>query len=171
MARGLALGGFMATGKTSVGRAVAARLGWGFVDTDAVLAARFGPVAHQIRAGEATFRSRERAVVAEVARQAARHGPLVLSTGGGVWADRPSRDLVRRGFHTVVLVAPLPELLRRAGAHGADRPLLDDASGLLAARASAYAEAEAIVHTEGRPVSAVVDTVVAFVRSAAGRRR
>src|SRR5438874_2209253 len=77
--------GFMATGKSSVGRALASRLGREFVDTDLLVERRFGkPVATLFaEEGEAVFRRAERAAVAS----AARHAKAVIATGGGSLGD------------------------------------------------------------------------------------
>lgn len=158
--RGVALGGFMGVGKTTVGRALSARLGLPFVDTDAVLAARHGPIPAQLaNDGEPAFRTRERAVVAEVAG-----GPAcVVATGGGVWADARNRDVLRPGFRRVVLRAPLEVLAARVGADPS-RPLWDDAvRARYEARRAAYADADLAVDVAHRDVGAIVEEIAAWL--------
>jgi shikimate kinase/3-dehydroquinate synthase len=143
---GIAIGGFMGTGKSTVGRRLADWLQLPFVDTDAVLEERHGPIAAQIAAGEPAFRERERALVAELCDGEAR----VVATGGGMWADPGSRARLRAAYRTAVLTAPLEVLRARVGA-GEGRPLWAQAGRLLADRAAAYADADAIVDASTAP--------------------
>ncbi len=138
----LVLTGFMGSGKTAVGRAVAAALGRPFVDMDAVLEERLGTTiaGYFAAAGEAAFRQAEAALIGELA---ARPG-LVIATGGGALVPEANRRAFLEAGATVILLACAPhELLRRL--EGAtDRPLLaggDPAAAverLLAARQAAY---------------------------------
>ena len=161
--RGVALGGFMGVGKSTVGRLLADRLGLPFVDMDQVLARRHGPIADQFqRDGEAAFRAREAALVKELCGGP----PIVLATGGGTWMDPSNRQALQERFHTVVLQASLAELRARIG-EGADRPLWDDGvEARYHARRSAYARADHVVDTTGLPAVAVVEEVVRWTSSA-----
>ena len=79
-ARNLVLTGFMGTGKTTVGRILADRLGYGFVDTDEVIESRAGPIPEIFdRDGEEAFREMERSVARELSGRTG----LVIATGGG----------------------------------------------------------------------------------------
>ena len=100
----VALGGFMGTGKTTVGRKLAERLQFPFVDTDEVLVQRYGPIASQFAEwGEETFRAHEREVVLEHCDNKLR----VLATGGGVWTSESLRWYLRESaYFCVVLTAP-----------------------------------------------------------------
>lgn len=157
---GVALGGFMRVGKTTVGRRLAARLGWPFVDLDEAIAARFGPIARQFREdGEAEFRARERAVLLELCDGR----PRVLATGGGTWADADLREALARCYRRVVLTAPLEVLERRAemDSGGEDpRPLWAEAADRLWRRHPAYAEADLHVDVARRDPEAVVDAIL-----------
>jgi shikimate kinase len=135
--------GFMATGKSSVARALAERLGRPFVDTDAEIEARHGSIPSIFdNHGEAGFRAREREVAADVA---ARRG-LVVSTGGGMVLDPVNVATLAATGRIFCLTAEPDEILRRVLADPAavERPLLrsdDPASrvrALLEDRASAY---------------------------------
>jgi len=159
----VALGGFMGAGKSTIGRALADRLGWAFVDTDAVLAARHGPIAEQIRQeGEAVFRAREAAVVREVA------GPgKVIATGGGVFARAELREGLSRTCWTVGLQVDLATVRERVG-NDPERPLLDQARALLAARSSDYADVDLVVDAR-QPVDDVVERIAKWLAVARDR--
>jgi len=136
---GVAIGGFMGTGKSTVGAILAQKLSLPFVDMDDVLTGRFGPIADQFsRDGEVIFRDRERALVRELADGVAR----VVSTGGGVWVDRGNRALLATHYRTVVLTAPL-DVLRKRLREDRSRPLWDDAvRARFFSRREAYADAD-----------------------------
>lgn len=158
MRTGVALGGFMGTGKTSVGRELARLSRLPFADTDALLHGRYGPVAEQFaRDGEATFRRREREAVAALSRR----GDQVVATGGGAWVDPANRDALRRRHHLVVLTASLDALAARLG-DDPTRPLWDPAAAasLLASREAAYADADLHVDTLDRSPTAIARAIL-----------
>jgi len=120
--------GFMGAGKTTVGRLVARELGLGLVDTDDLIAARFGAIAEVFeKRGERGFRDLEREVVlAEL--EAAQTEPRVLALGGGAVTVDDVRQALTRLPHVVWLDAPPDVLFARASA-GGSRPLARDAAG------------------------------------------
>lgn len=153
----------MASGKSSVGAALAARTGAPLVDLDRVVEARAGvTVAELFRArGEAEFRALERAALGEVLARG--DGPVV-ALGGGTLVDRAARlDALDRAVVVTLDVDPA-ELVRRALAQGG-RPLLEgpDPAGrvgeLLQARAGVYAECHARLAAGDRPVEAIAADV------------
>jgi len=154
---GVALGGFMGTGKSAVGAKLASVLGVPFVDMDDVLTSRFGPIIEQFaRDGELVFRERERQLVRELADGAHR----VVATGGGVWQCRENREMLARCYRTVVLTAPLAVLRRRIGVDP-ERPLWDDAvEDRYRARQATYADAQVRVDVSERSVDDVVAVIV-----------
>lgn len=154
--RRVVLVGFMAAGKSVVGKTLARRLGWSFYDVDSEAAASAGaPVAEIFaRAGETAFRRLE----AELAAQALGRDRVVIATGGGWprnrWSGWPR---LPPGTLSVWLAVSAREGVRRARADGlALRPVLAAgdpvarAEELLAARVSAYREASVHVHTDGQ---------------------
>ncbi|MEB2313250.1 MAG: 3-dehydroquinate synthase [Sorangiineae bacterium] len=168
MARPLIVDGFMATGKSTVGRAAAARLGRPFVDLDAQIEAGAGARVSEIfrAAGEAEFRRRE---AEELERALARSDAPVIAVGGGALLERARRlDALDRAT-VVVLEATPEESVRRAEAQGG-RPLLaverplERARALLAERAPAYREAHARLTTDGRAVDELASVVADLAR-------
>ena len=115
----IALVGPRGSGKSTLGRLVAERLGWSFVDTDAAVEARLGsPVPALFAAGrEADFRQAEADAVAD----ALADDRVVVATGGGAVAASATRARLQRVF-TVWLHAPPDELLHRTV--GSTRPPL-----------------------------------------------
>lgn len=172
MARPLVLTGFMGVGKSSVGRQVAARLGWGFVDLDEVIAAQWGAPISRIfaEAGEETFRRLEREAFERVME---RHG-LVVATGGGTLVNPGSLSLALRRARVVWLDASEEVLLERVG-QDTGRPLL--AQGLDAfrarkqARSEVYGQAHVRIDTTACAVSDVARDVCAWLERNSGMGR
>lgn len=122
--RGVVLVGPMGSGKSSVGRALAARLGLAHVDTDDMVTHRAGRSIPDIfdTDGEAAFRDLESVAL----RDALAGSPLVVSTGGGVVTNESNRVLLIDAPALVVwLDGTLDALARRVGT-GRGRPLLGD---------------------------------------------
>jgi shikimate kinase len=145
--------GFMGTGKTTVGKLLAAQLGWRFVDTDDLIAAQLGGRSiKQIFAedGEPFFRMWESRICDELA-WSSRH---VIATGGGAVLNPANRDALNRAGMVVCLEASPDEIVTRL-AGVTDRPLLTGADPrvrvreLLAARAGAYGALPFHVNTSG----------------------
>ena len=163
-ARNLVLTGFMGTGKTTVGRILADRLGFGFVDTDEVIESRAGPVPQIFeRQGEEVFREMERTV----ARELADRSGLVIATGGRMMLDEECAACLEHEADVFCLTADPDTIIERIG-DTTKRPLLDipDASArvreLLAERAGGYARFAA-VDTEGRSPEEVADAVLSLL--------
>ncbi|MEN6342154.1 MAG: shikimate kinase [Methanospirillum sp.] len=157
------LTGYRGTGKSTVGRLVADRLGLPFLDTDALVEARAGRSVPAIFAadGEEGFRALERAVCAELA---AVEG--VIATGGGAVLDPANVAALRRNGRVVLLEGPPEELAARCA--GSDRPALtalpplDEIRTVLAARHGAYrAAADHCVWTGCRSPKMVAGLVLA----------
>jgi len=120
----LILTGFMGTGKTTVGRLVAEKLGREFVDTDLVIEERHGPI-HEIfeRQGESEFRDIERALAQELGR---RNG-LVIATGGRMLLDPENVKELSKNGRIFCLVASPEEIYDRVtrDTSRVNRPLLE----------------------------------------------
>ena len=161
----IVLTGFMGTGKSTVGRLVAERLGRRFVDTDALIESRHGPIPRIFAEhGEAHFRQLERDVAAELA---ARSG-LVVATGGRTMLDPVNEASLGTSGTVVCLAASVAQLVIRLRDEAEHRPLLqgDDPAGrvaaLLAEREEAYGRFPQVA-TDGRTPAEVADAVVSLV--------
>ncbi len=163
----LVLTGFMASGKSAVGRVLAARLGCRFVDSDHEIAARAGKSIAQIfdDHGEAAFRRLEREVIASLA---AAPEPSVIATGGGALVDDANFRALSE-VATVVCLWARPEVIaRRVSASNVVRPKLAQGNfplerrivQLMEERKAAYARASITIDTSDLTVSAVADQVL-----------
>ena len=172
----LFLVGYRATGKTTVGRLVASRLGFQFVDADGHLEAVCGKTVRDLfrDEGEADFRDRETTVLEELATADA-WNDHVISTGGGVVVRPDNRLQLRRGFvaRLTASAATIHARMTADAAAGGPRPNLTPGGGLrevealLAAREAWYREvADVTVDTEGRSPEAVADAIVTAYRAA-----
>jgi shikimate kinase len=144
---GVALGGFMGVGKTTIGRILGVRLGWPFVDLDDELVRRFGPITDQwVASGEAVFRQRER----EVLRYFCDGARRVLATGGGTWVSPANRAMLSESYDRCVLTADV-DTLRIRIARSSARPLASRWEELWAQRKDAYEDADFTVSAEADP--------------------
>ncbi len=164
------LTGFMGTGKSTVGKLVAGRLGYDFVDTDALIRKRWGRSIPEIfrEQGEAAFRRME----ADVARELADMHRLVVATGGRMMLDPDNAAALGRNGRIFCLKATPAEIAARvAGDSGAARPLLQDGNpaariaALLRERAEGYARFPQIP-TSGRTPEEVAACLLVMVQSA-----
>ena len=164
--------GFMGAGKNAVGHELAARLGLPFLDTDALIVERGGPIAEIFAAqGEDGFRQLETEVVLREV-EALQDAPKVLALGGGAVLSERVRRALREVSRVGWLTAPADELWRRvAAAEG--RPLARDEQSfrdLLTAREALYREVATVVQeTSGRTPAEAADSLAAAVRAGAGR--
>ncbi|MEC8732249.1 shikimate kinase [Synechococcus sp. HIMB2401] len=166
--RSLYLVGMMGSGKTSTGRPLAERLGYGFVDADAVIEQAAGCSIPEIfdRDGEAGFRSLESQVLSAISQ---RHS-LVVATGGGVVTQPENWGLLHSGIVIWLDVVP-DQLLQRLNADSTVRPLLQTAdpeaalNALLNERRPLYAEADLTVVINDETPEAVADGILQLVPS------
>jgi shikimate kinase len=152
--------GFMAAGKTTVARALAARLHWRAEDVDELIEARERrPVAEIFaKQGEAYFRSAERDILRLLLPL--RH--TVVATGGGTFMDPDNRTAINIDGVSVWLDVPFEELLTRIPSDGR-RPLAADRAQmerLYAMRTAAYSAAHVRVAAAGMHAEEVAERIV-----------
>lgn len=156
------LTGFMGTGKTAVGKRLARRLGWTFIDIDALIEASAKRPVAQIfsERGESVFRRLERRHINRVIH--GRH--QVMATGGGAFVDPQNRARLRATGPVICLTAKPERILARVGRKLEARPLLAGATNplmrirtLLHQRAGAYGQADLTIDTSQLSIDEVVE--------------
>ena len=163
--------GLPGSGKSSVGRQLARRLGWAFVDSDHVIEKRIGLSIREFfeREGEEPFRDLEQAVIDELTLGP----PCVLSTGGGAVLRPANRQHLKQRTHAVYLHSPPEEVFRRLR-HDQNRPLLQVPDPLARLRElytlrdPLYRESACFVMETGRPSVATLVNMVAMQLEQAG---
>jgi shikimate kinase len=162
----IALIGFMAVGKSAVGRNLAKRLGRRFIDLDRMIEKRAGLKVREIfeSLGEPYFRELEKQTLAELLQQP----DHVIATGGGVVMDDENLRLLKDKALIVCLTASTDTILARVGS-GTKRPLLrgpnrrERIEELFKLRAEKYAQAHVTVDTSKLTLDQVVEQILAAV--------
>jgi shikimate kinase len=155
----IALTGFMGAGKTSIGSALAALLGWSFADLDQEIERQQNKPIREIfrMRGEPEFREIETSTLQRMLEQVS--GPTVIALGGGTFVQLENVDLLRNSSTSVVfLETPLDEMLERCAVGGESpeesvRPLAsapDAFRELYAQRLPQYRTADLTVSTAGK---------------------
>lgn len=153
--------GFMATGKSSVGRRLAELLHYDFIDMDNAIEEEEGISIPQIFAdrGEAAFRDLESKMVDRIAARSR----CVVATGGGAIVNPRNLQTLKRSGVLVCLTADVETILARAGS-GEDRPMLQgnprtNVRRLLEQRAPVYAQADFAVDTSRLGIEEVAQLI------------
>lgn len=172
--RAVFLVGFMGAGKGRAGRALARRLGWGFVDLDRRVEARAGRSIAQIFrvSGEAAFRSAETAELKKLLRELQRSLGAVVALGGGVPAQTANRKLLR-GWRTVFLDVPVGTLWKRCRADRRRRPLATNEASfrrLYQARRAYYTTATLRLAAAGRSPEELATRIARKLEYGTGKR-
>ncbi len=166
--RSIVLVGIMGSGKTSVGKRLAVRLGLDFVDADAEIEAAAGMTISEIfaRDGEAYFRAGERRVIARMLEERQR----VVATGGGAYMHEQTRENIARCGIAIWLDAQLDVLLKRLRKR-TNRPLLQSVDPevtmrkLMEIRNPVYALADFSVVSGDGPHDLVVEQILEILDS------
>lgn len=167
--KNVVLTGFMGTGKTSVGRILAARLNKPFIDVDKKIEIENKMSISEIfeKYGESHFRQIESDVIARLSR----HTNMVIATGGGTVLRRENRIRLMKNGIIISLIASVGTIEERTSF--GRRPLLDtgtsrrDAiSALLEKRSHLYEQAEYIIDTSGYSPQYAAEKIIIFLREA-----
>ena len=156
---GIALIGLRGAGKTTLGRMLAKKIGWSFVELNKEIEAQNGLSVAEIIAlyGQEGFRRMEQAALNQLL---AKKELMVLATGGGIVSEPLTFDLILSSFYTIWLKAEPEEHMARVRGQGDLRPMADDRSAMaelrniLLSREPLYARASAVVDTAGLSVDA-----------------
>ncbi len=169
MKTSIALLGFMGTGKTAVGKALAEKLGKEFVELDSLIEQKAGKTIPEIfqQGGEVRFRELE----IEVTKEIAENKDAVIACGGGVVLNRINIDRLRKGCIIVYLTASPRAILKRTSGDENERPLLKADSRaltireLLRFRKPFYERAADItIDTSKLDIDAVVEQIIEKVK-------
>jgi XRE family aerobic/anaerobic benzoate catabolism transcriptional regulator len=156
---GIALIGLRGAGKSTLGKMLAKKIGWNFVELNKEIEAQNGLSVAEIIAlyGQEGFRRMEQAALGQLL---ARKELMVLATGGGIVSEPLTFDLILSSFYTIWLKAEPEEHMARVRGQGDLRPMADDRSAMaelrtiLLSREPLYARASAVVDTAGLSVDA-----------------
>src|SRR5689334_7454012 len=172
---GIALIGLRGAGKSTLGKILAKKIGWKFVELNKEIEAQNGLSVAEIIAlyGQEGFRRMEQAALGQLL---ARKELMVLATGGGIVSEPVTFDLILSSFYTVWLKAEPEEHMARVRSQGDLRPMADDRSAMqelrtiLLSREPLYSRATAQVDTAGLSVEQaavrLVEAVAPVIASA-----
>jgi XRE family aerobic/anaerobic benzoate catabolism transcriptional regulator len=154
---GIALIGLRGAGKSTLGKLLAKKIGWSFVELNKEIEQQNGLSVAEIIAlyGQEGFRRMEQAALGQLL---ARKELMVLATGGGIVSEPLTFDLILSSFYTIWLKAEPEEHMARVRRQGDLRPMADDRSAMaelrtiLLSREPLYARASAVVDTAGLTV-------------------
>jgi XRE family aerobic/anaerobic benzoate catabolism transcriptional regulator len=172
----VALIGLRGAGKSTLGRIVAERLGWSFVELNRKIEEQNGLKIAEILAlyGQEGYRRLEQTALRRLIEQP---GPMVLATGGGIVAEPLTFDLVLSSFFTIWLKAKPEEHMRRVREQGDLRPMGDDRSAMrelraiLVSREPLYARARVVVDTAGVNVETAAKRLMNAIETNVGREK
>jgi shikimate kinase len=161
---GIYMVGFMGSGKTTIGRHLARKLGWNFFDTDAEIEAAEKTTIAQIfmGRGEPEFRRIETEIIRHHVHSIERGRPAILALGGGAFVEPLNRQLLGNNGIAVWLDCPFETVQRRVGA-ATHRPLARDPeafAALFKARRDVYRLADVCIPIESDDPEAVVSLIL-----------
>jgi shikimate dehydrogenase len=165
--KNISLVGFMGSGKTMIGKKLAEKMGFSFIDTDKRIEEKAGRRIPEIFAaeGESGFRSREKAVLKELMQY---HGSALFSCGGGVVLDRENRETLKENSVVIWLYSSIKTTLKRI--RRGTRPLLDGedpakkARHILNDRLSSYAQTSDIIFSSEDNADAAAEKIHEEIR-------
>jgi len=164
----IALIGFMATGKTAVGKTLANHLGnpYRFIETDQIIIEDAGKSIPEIFAedGEIVFREYE----ISACKKASNYNNVIISCGGGIVLNKINIDYLKQNSHIVLLEATIEEIYKRIMNNGKEtRPVVDkedpkaEIERVLTFRKPFYqAASEVIIETTGKKIKDIVKEII-----------
>lgn len=168
MKRHVALVGFMASGKTTIGRKLARTLGWLFVDTDTLIVREHGPIRSVFQnEGEAAFRRYERRAVRAALDRSAPH---VIALGGGALTQADNRSLLEHRAHRIFIQISPEQVFARVNRSRETRPMLGPAptleriKELYGERMADYAAADLLVNATDSTDADVIEQIVMWLK-------
>jgi len=166
---GVALIGLRGAGKSTLGKILAKKIGWNFVELNKEIERQNGLSVPEIIAlyGQEGFRRMEQTALNQLL---ARKELMVLATGGGIVSEPLTFELILSSFYTIWLKAEPEEHMARVRSQGDLRPMADDRSAMaelrniLLSREPLYARAAAVVDSAGLSVDAAAARLIDAVR-------
>jgi shikimate kinase len=161
---GIYLVGFMASGKTTIGRLLADELGWSFADLDQdIEGAQGASITHIFDTrGEVEFRTVEKEAVRRRVDEVSRGRPMVVALGGGAFTDEANQALLRENGVTIWLACSFPRVCTRVEG-SSHRPLARDPEKfeqLYQQRQADYSKAEYRIEIDTDDPAAIVDAIL-----------
>jgi len=159
----LYLVGFMGSGKSTVGRSLAATLKWDFVDLDDEIEREAGSKIAEIfdRFGEPVFRVMEQKALGEQIRKVRMGMARVVALGGGAFAQKPNRQKIATAGVSIWLKSPVTQLWNRVSGKN-NRPLARDRErfeALYREREESYAQADFTIDSENSEPKQIVEEI------------
>ena len=161
--------GLMGSGKTTIGKIIAKKLNYKFIDSDALIEEKTGvkvPLIFEYE-GEAGFRKRETKILSEIIKM----NSIVLATGGGIILSKTNRQLLTKSSVVIYLNATIKELVKRL-ANDKDRPLIQNVDKetklreLIERRGSLYESiADYIIQTKEKRASEIANEIILNLRT------
>ncbi len=169
----VALVGLRGAGKSTLGRMVADKLGWQFVELNREIERETGMPIAEIFAlyGQEGYRRLEQTALQHLIT---RPGPVLLATAGGIVAEPVTFDLLMSSFHTIWLRAEPDEHMQRVRDQGDMRPMggestaMDELKAILMSREPLYGRADRVVNTAGLDVEQAAELLLHAVRECTG---
>jgi shikimate kinase len=163
----IALVGFMASGKSTIGKRLARKLKRAFFDTDEIVEQSHGTISDIFYSeGESAFRNYEHDAIAQVLNEG---GPGVMACGGGALSFEPSQKLLKKRAYRVFIKVTPEQVFERLRNSRTIRPLLGPTPTLArikefyTKRMPQYAHADFVVEADGMSSAQVVDAIVEWL--------
>lgn len=167
MKQHLALVGFMAAGKSTIGKKLARKLKVAFFDTDDLVVQEHGAVSDIFyNEGEKTFRNYEHAAIAHVLEDGE---PGIVAMGGGALTHEPTQKLLKKRAYRIFIKVTPEQVVERLRKSKRVRPLLGPTPSLskikelYTKRMPQYAHADYVVEADGMTTSQIVDAIVEWL--------